>query len=178
MSSSIHLDYNFNDRGLPQSSNRWLYSELVVTKPLIDYYYSTLNHRVGYAGFQTKDHYGKYVSQFQCSNWDNDQGHAGHQHSKMVFCGKGVECIRFGHEGKGWQTHFTATNLRPYAGMKVANMVRFENAGGGKARITCWFQADELHGGKWFKQAVWEGAAGGGGGSHCQFLHCSCENCR
>merc|ERR1719197_742891 len=113
MSSSIHLDYNFNDRGLPQRSTRWLYSELVVTKPLTDYYYSTLNHRVGYAGFQTKDHYGKYVSQFQCSNWDHNQGHGGAQHSKMVYCGKGVECIRFGHEGKCWRRQGTYHVLVP-----------------------------------------------------------------
>lgn len=165
MSSSLHLNYNFNGAGLPRNTNRWLYSDFISSKVAKDQYWATFQHRLGYVGYQSKISGSRRYSQFQCSNWDSESNN-GQPRSKIIFCGKNVVCKRFGHEGSGWQTHLVDYSITPKDGQRFAFAVNYEDAGRGNARVTCWFHAPGFNNGRWFKQAVWEGPGGGGHGSH------------
>lgn len=167
MSSSLHLYYGWGDEGLTEKGdrpNRWLYADFISTKVANHEYYATLVHRLGYVGYQSKQDGGKKYSQFQCSNWDS-KGHNAQSKSDIKFCGKGVTCKRFGHEGSGWQTHIEVYDIIPEDGGRFAFAVNYEDAGNGKNQVTCWFKAPGFNNGKWFKQSVWVGPGGGGHGT-------------
>jgi len=159
------LHYNFHGAGLPVRDTRWIYSDFISSKVAKHEYWATIQHRLGYVGYQSKhDHNGKY-SQFQCSNWDSKKHNAAPK-SILKYCGPGVTCKRFGHEGSGWQTHIRFRGLRPQDGRRMAFAIKFEDVGQNNARVTCWFQAPGVNNGKWFKQAIWEGPAGSSDGTH------------
>jgi len=153
MSASAHLNYDYDSAGLPASTTRWLYNEVIASEVAEYQYWSSMSHGHGYVGYQAV---GNYDSQFQCSNWDS-KSHNAPSKSRIVYCGPLVDCKRFGHEGSGWQTSLRLSNLKAQNNRRVAFAVRYENAGANMVRISCWFQTDGFNNGNWFKQAVWEG---------------------
>jgi hypothetical protein len=166
MSSSLHLNYDFNGAGLPLSSTRWIYMDFISSRVAKHEYWATMVHRLGYVGYQSKvDGSGKKYSQFQCSNWDS-KGHDVQATSTMKYCGPGVTCKRFGHEGSGWQTHIQNYDIVPADGKRFAFAISFQPAGGNNIEVTCYFLAPGFNQNKWFKQAVWVGPGGKPDGTH------------